>query len=299
MIDWDDFRILLAVARTGSLSAAARELGVTQPTVGRRLARLEQRLGASLFVRTASGQSATTTGKRLIAAAERMEQDALSAERFASGRHEGLRGRVIVTASEWLVDRALAPLLPPFHGEHPGIELELLAEARHLNLIRREADIALRPSVFPHQDVVQTKLCPVGFGLYASDSYLAQYGTPNLGTQCAGHELIAMSEYMTRIPEATWLPSVTRAARVVARTNGRIPMLTLVEAGVGFACLPTFLAQAAPKLRRLPLDTDHLTRELFLGVHRDVRRVTRVRATAAFLKRSLQALSSSFAPSAS
>ncbi|HEX9641676.1 MAG TPA: LysR family transcriptional regulator [Candidatus Krumholzibacteria bacterium] len=119
MLDWDDLRYFLAVARSGTLSAAARVLRVTQPTVGRRMAAFEKRLGAKLFVQTPAGHVLSQTGTRLLEHAERMESDALAAERVASGRDSGLSGLVRITASEWLVDRTplsrwkWIPIWPP------------------------------------------------------------------------------------------------------------------------------------------------------------------------------------------
>lgn len=203
MLDWDDLRIFLAVAREGSLSAAARRLGVAQPTAGRRVAAFERKLGARLFQRTPSGQVLSATGQRLLFHAERIELEVLSAERVASGRDVGLRGRVSISASEWMIDRVLAPLLADFVAHHPGLELDLVAESRHVSLVRREADIAIRPSRFEHQDTVQREIGVIAFGLYASDVYLDRRGQPDFARRCEGHELIAMSESLGRVPDSS------------------------------------------------------------------------------------------------
>lgn len=296
MLDWDDLRYFLAVARTGSLSAAARELGVAQPTVGRRVAAFEQALGARLFLAKPSGQALSATGRRILAHAEHMEQAALAAERVAAGRDSGLRGRVVVTASEWLICSVLGPLLAPLSSSQPELELELLAEPRHLNLIRREADIAVRPSAFEQQEIVQRKLARVGFGLYASDAYLARHGAPDFGKQCEGHRLIAMSETLRKIPDVEWLPPLAARARVVMRTNGREPMATLAAAGIGMTCLPRFIGDATHGLRLLPTPTPAPERQLWLGVHRDARAVPRVKACVAFLVENVQRLQAALSP---
>jgi DNA-binding transcriptional LysR family regulator len=287
MVDWDDLRVFLAVARAGSFSAAARVLGVAQPTVGRRIAGLERSLGARLFVAAATGQSLSRTGQMMLARAEQMEAAALAAERVATGRDAGLRGRVVITASEWLVGGVLGPLLGPLVGEHPGLELELVADARHLNLARRDADIAVRPSRFEQAEVVQRQVGVLAFGLYASDGYLARRGAPDFAAQCEGHELIAMSESLTKIPDVEWLPQIAARARIAVRTNGREPMVAMAAAGLGLACLPRFLGDRAPNLRLLPTPVPGPRRQLWLGVHRDVRSVPRVRASAAFLAEAL------------
>jgi DNA-binding transcriptional LysR family regulator len=294
--DWDDLRIFLAVARAGSLSSAARGLGVAQPTVGRRITAFERRLGAKLFLSQPSGQALSATGQRMLQYAEHMELEALGALRMASGRDVGLRGRVVITASEWMIRSVLAPLVGPFSASHPELELELLAEIRHLSLLRREADIAVRPSRFEQQDVIERRLATLSFGLYASDAYLARYGSPDFSTQCAGQRLIAMSESLKTIADVEWLAALASRASTVVRTNGREAMVALVQAGVGMACLPRFMGDGAPGLRRVPTPGAVPERQLWLGLHRDARAVPRVRSCAAFLVKGIARLEGALRP---
>jgi len=296
MLDWDDLRYFLAVARAGSLTAASRALGVAQPTVGRRLAAFERALGAKLLVATPAGQQLSPTGQRLLAHAAQMEREALAAERVASGRDSGLAGRLVITASEWMIRSVLAPLVAPFLAAHPALEVELLAEARHLSLVRREADLAIRPSPFEQQEVVQRRLGSIGFGLYASDAYLARHGVPDFARQCEGHSLIAMSESLRKIPDVTWLPRFAAKARVVARTNGREPMASLAAAGIGLACLPRFLGDASVGLRLIHPPVAAPERTLWIGVHRDARSVPRVKACLRFLSDDIQRLQPALNP---
>lgn len=298
MLDWDDLRFFLAVARDGSLSRAARSLGVTQPTVGRRVAAFERRLGADLFVATPTGQTLSSTGARILAHAERMDADALTVARLASGRDVGLRGQVRVTASEWMVDGVLAPLVAPFMARHPGLELELVADPRHANLARREADIAIRPSKSDQKDVVHREIASLSFGLYASDGYLATKGIPDFDRGAAGHTLIAMSEALGKIPDVDWLPQIVPHARVVVRTNGRAPMARMAATGIGLACLPRFLGDATPALRLLATPVAAPERRLWLAFHGDARAVPRVKATAAFLAESVGRLRPALRPDA-
>jgi DNA-binding transcriptional LysR family regulator len=271
------------VAREGSLSKAARVLRVAQPTAGRRLRALEKRLGARLFLATSTGQELSPTGRRILAHAERVELDVLGVERLASGRDAGPHGHVTLTASEWMLEWVIAPLLSPLCSRYPGLELELLADVRHLSLVRREADLALRPSHFQHAEVVEREVAAVRFALYASPAYLAEHGLPDFAGQGEGHRLIAMSQSLDKIPDVGWLPAFTSNARVIARANGRAPMLRMAEAGMGLACLPRFLGDASPALRRVPAPLPEPERKLFLGVHRDARAIPRVRAVRSFL----------------
>jgi DNA-binding transcriptional LysR family regulator len=298
MLDWDDLRYFLAVARAGSLSAAARVLGVAQPTVGRRISALQRRLGAKLFTPTATGQELAPSGRRLLVHAERMELEGVAAERAIAGRDAGLKGRVRLTSSEWMIGAVLGPLLRPFVVLHPELELELVADVSHLSLTRREADLAIRPSRFEQPDVVQREVAIVAFGLYASDSYLAERGVPDFAQHGEGHRLIAMSEALTKIPDLGWLPSFTAKASVVVRTNGREPMARMAAAGIGMTCLPRFLGDATPNLRLLATPTPGPERQLWLGCHRDVRAIPRVKATIAFLAEGLARLRPALQPAA-
>lgn len=298
MLDWDDVRFFLAVARAGSMTAAASALAVAQPTVGRRITALEQQLGAKLFEHSPTGQTLSPTGQKLLAHAEHMEDSALALTRVASGRDAGLRGRVVITASEWLIASVLAPALAPFSAQHPELELELLADARHASLARREADLALRPSRFTEAAVASRKVATLSFRLYASAAYLAEHGAPNFGAAAAGHRLIAMSEALTKIPDPPWLAKVAGKARIVARANGRLAMVSLAESGVGIACLPSFLGNLATGLHALHTPEPGPERALWLGVHRDTRSVPRVAATVEFLARALARLKPALCPPA-
>ena len=166
---------------------------------------------------------------------------------------------------------------------HPELELELLADARHLSLMRREADIALRVSRFEDGEVVQRKVGVIGFGLYASDAYLARHGMPSFAAGCPGHRLVEMSKSLDKVPDVEWLPGLTFAAHAVLRTNGREAMARLAKAGVGMACLPRVVGDRTAGLRLLRVPAGAPERALWLGVHRDARKVPRIRATAAFL----------------
>lgn len=298
MLHWDDLRVFLAVARHGTMSAAARTLRVAQPTVGRRIAAFEERLGARLFVRSPTGWALSPVGRNLLVHAERMEHDAFAAESVASGRDEGLVGKVRITASEWLVRSVLGPALAPFVSRNPGLTVELLADPRHLNLARREADIAIRPSRFKQQEVFQREIAVVEFGLYAADAYLARHGLPDFTSGCDGHTLVAMTDEMTTIVDVDWLPSLAGAARIGVRTNAREPMATLAASGVGITCLPRVLGDATAALRLLATPGVRPRRKLWLGVHRAARTIPRVKAALAFLVASFDRLRPALQPPA-
>lgn len=279
MLDWDDLRFFLAVARDRTMSEAARTLRVAQPTVGRRIAAFERKLGARLFVRSAAGWALSPAGLSMLPNAEEMEAQALAAENRASGRDAGLDGEVRITASEWIIATVLAPRLTPLLAHHPALSIDLVAEARKLNLFRREADIALRPSKFQQLDIFQRAVAVIQFGLYASDEYLARLGTPDFATKGQGHALVTASAGMgTTIVDLTWLPPLLGRARVAARTNGRLGMAALAVAGIGIACLPRVLGDSTARLRLIPTPEPGPRRQLWMGVHRSARVVPRVKA---------------------
>ena len=297
MLAWDDLQFFLAVAQHGTLSAAAQALGVTQPTVGRRIAGLERQLGAELFARSSAGFALTETGRGMLGHAEAMRDHAARAESGASGRDLGVAGRVRITTSEWMLRSVLSPTLAPLLQQHPALELELLADARHLNLAKREADIALRPSEFQQEAVMQRVVATLEFGLYASDSYLARHGLPDFSSGALGHVFIDMTEEMSTIVDRSWLPTLVHRAHVAARCNGREPMAALAASGLGFTALPCFLGDGTPGLRRLTTPGPSPVRKLWLGVHRAARRTPRIQVTAAFLAHGLHQLRPSLHPS--
>ncbi|HEU4731120.1 MAG TPA: LysR family transcriptional regulator [Kofleriaceae bacterium] len=286
-MNWDDYRFFLAVARRRTLSAAARELAVTQPTVGRRIAALERRLGAKLYVRRPDGFVLSDAGGHLLEHAERIEREVLAAEVRVFGRDAGLRGVVRMTASEWMCTSVLSPLLGDLVVRHPQLEIELLADPRHLNLARREADLALRPRRFEHQAILQRAIGRLTFGLYAAPRYLATRGTPRDGDG-QGHVVIGMLDGIGDVMRE-WLTSALPRATRSVRTNGRDAMVGLATAGVGLACLARVVGDRVSALQHVPLATPPPAPMLWLGVHRDARTTPRVRAVAGYVAEQLRA----------
>ena len=143
-MEWSDLRIFLAIAREGTLGAAARKLGQSQPTMGRRLRALEQAIGHTLFQRTGDGFVLTDEGSAILSHAERMEEDALALQRQLAGHGEQLEGLVRLSSSDWFGAHVLTPVLAEFAGAHPGVVVELITSAQHFSLPRREADLVFR-----------------------------------------------------------------------------------------------------------------------------------------------------------
>ncbi len=266
-LDWDDLRVFLELARTGSLSAAARSLRLSHATVGRRLAALEEALGQTLVERRPDGYVLTGEGegvRKLVEAMDERAQAIRRREGNGEGGGAGLTGTVRLTMTQALADRFVIPRLGPLRAAHPRLDLEVIADNRTLSLARREADLAIRLARPQRGDLVGRRLATLGYGLYAAPD--------------APDALIAYDESMAELPEALWLDRHGGGRRVAFRSNSVQGQLAAAVAGFGIAFLPCLLADGMPGLERHPLPGPPLTREAWLLVHRDRRDVPRVRA---------------------
>jgi DNA-binding transcriptional LysR family regulator len=272
-VEWSDLRILLAIAREGTLGAAARSLGQTQPTMGRRLRALEASLGQTLFQRTSDGFVLTEEGALICRHAERMEQEVLAFQRELAGQQQQLDGLLRVTSSDWFGLHVLSPVLAEFSRQHPRVELELLTDTRFLSLSRRESDLAFRIKPFEEADVVSRKLLRMPYG-----AYIKQGTRPPVAGDGSGAALITMDQAFDDMPDVAWLQSQFPHAAVAFRSNARDVHARLCAHGVGIAVLPRPLGDATPGIERLPLKDEPPSRDTWLGYHRDMRRLGRLRA---------------------
>ncbi len=276
MMEWDDLHSFLAIARAGSLSGAARELGVRQSTMSRRLAALELRAGARLLHKTPSGYTLSALGETVLGNAERMEAEAIAIDRAVAGRDVALSGLLRITTVDTLAYRLLPPAVARLRRQHPGISVEIIAGSRALSLSRREADIALRMTRFEGNEIVARKVGEIPGGLYASVAYLERAGAPNAdGT---GHAIIATLEDQAHLPESRWLAARLPRAQVALRSNDREVHLGAARAGIGIAVMSHYLAGVAPELVELPVAEPLPDLNIWLGMHQDMRTTPRIRA---------------------
>jgi DNA-binding transcriptional LysR family regulator len=297
MLDWSDLQSFLAIARHGSLSGAARVLGVRQSTMGRRLAALEARIGQPLFARTPAGFVTTAAGEAILGNAERIEHEALAAERRITGKDVRLEGLIRLTTVETLAAEILAPILAAFQERHPGITLEVIADTRSLSLSRREADVALRLARPTPNDLAARKVGEIAWGVYAAHAYLDRHGMPDFASGAAGHRVILNAPDLMNVPELAWLASITSQATVALRTNSRYIQRAAAEAGFGIACLARYLADGRRDLAELPVPGGMPSpRELWLTVHQDTRHTPKLRALTDFLAEALKPVSTRLAP---
>lgn len=277
-MNWDDLRIVLAVARHGSHSAAARALGLAQPTIGRRMRGLEESLGAPLFERSALGLKATALGRSLLAEIAPIEERVLAAERIVDSGASRLEGEVRVTASDWLAVRVLPAALADVAARTPELRVDLVAGPGLASLTRNETDIALRPRRFEANGVYQRAIGRVDFALYTSRTYLAKHGEPTRTNGGAGHSFVSMDDDEGAIADVDWLRRTMPRARIAMRANGREPLAALAARGVGVACLPSLVGDAVSGLVKVTSVEGVPARTLWLGVHRDRRALPRVAA---------------------
>lgn len=281
MEDWNDLRFVLAIARAGSLTAAAKTLGIDHSTAFRRLNALEARLGVRLFERLPGGAYLPTpSGERMAGAGERMEEEALAVARDLEGKDLRLTGRLRVTSSETLTYRLLTRQIAAFRALHPGITVELTIDNRVLNLSRREADVALRPVRPRESDLWGRKLADVAWAVYAARSCFATGQTlPSGPDDLRACALIGWDEAATGIAAAAWLARIAPNQAFAFRTNSLVNQLVAARAGAGAALLPCYLGDPEPDLvRLLPQPIEEIAGELWIVTHADLRRTARIRA---------------------
>ena len=276
-IPWELYRSFLAVARHGSLSGAARVLRLTQPTLGRHVDQLEQALGAPLFTRSPQGLIATETASVLVPIAEAMESAADAMARTASAAREETAGVVRVTASDVIGAEVLPPILASFAERHPKIVFELHLSNRTEDLLRRDADIAVRMVRPTQAGLVARRLGETVLGLYAHRRYLDAHGTPLGVAELGRFRLIGFDRdpAAETVIAAAGIP-LTREMFSL-RTDSDLAHLAAVRAGYGIGVCQIGIARRDSDLMRVLPAAFALPLETWLVIHEDLRRSLRVR----------------------
>ncbi|TCI11480.1 LysR family transcriptional regulator [Dyella soli] len=272
-MEWSDLRVFLAIAREGTLGGAARKLGQSQPTMGRRLRALEESVGQRLFQRTSEGFVLTDEGAAVRRHAEQMEEEALAFQRALAGQQQQLEGVLRMTSSDWFAAHMLTPVIAEFSRAHPQVIVELMTDTRFLSLSRREADMAFRIRPFDEPDVVSRRLLRMPYGLYAKKGARPPQVGDGIGTG-----LVIMDVAFGDMPDVAWLQRILPRAQVALRSNARDVQARACALGVGVAVLPRPLGDATKGLARIDLGEDPPSRDTWLGYHRDLRQLGRLRA---------------------
>ena len=282
--DWANIRLFLAVFDHGSLVAAAEFLGLTQPTVGRRLASMEDRFGTPLFVRSGRRMQLTDAGTGILENARRIEREMLAIERSLEVQSTALCGEVTISATEGTGTEWLTPVLFDFHQRDPEIVVRVQIESRAVDLIHREADIALRLGRPRQADLIARRLVNVGFGLYASRTYLDHVEPIRSVADLASHQWVGLEMTRERINAAAAFPvAPSIEGNYVYLTNSPAAQLTAVQSGFGIGVLSHRWAAMAGNLTRLLPDYNAANVELWLVTHEELRHSARIRALSDFL----------------
>jgi DNA-binding transcriptional LysR family regulator len=274
---WELWRSFLAVMRERSLSGAARALALTQPTIGRHIDGLEAALGLVLFTRSPQGLVATDAAEALLPEAEAMAAAAEALLRLASGAAEAERGTVRLTASEIFAAEVLPPILARFRDRHPGIVLELVATNRIENLLRRDADIAVRTLRPTQGAIVARRIGRVGLGLYAHRRYAEAHGLPQRLDELDRHQSIGFDRDAGSARSIGATPLALRRERFTFRCDNDVAQLAALRAGLGIGGAQHAIARRDPALLPVLPDSLRFGFELWLAMHEDLRASRRVR----------------------
>lgn len=276
MNDWDDIRYFLAVARTGSTTAAARKLVVNHSTVSRRIGQLEERVGARLFDRLATGLVPTATGSELIEVAEQVERHASLFSLGASASDARLGGPLTVTAPSLLAHYLLMPMIASFAARYPQIEIELNAGDDLASLTKREADIAIRATAAPQDTLLGHRLVANENGLFCTRDYLKAKQTT--AEQAPGRRDLDWIWVDTGKGPPSWATAYFSAGRAAMKVDLKSTAIAAALENLGVVELPVIVATRNPALIRLAGLDVKSDRDVWILYHRDFRHTARVRA---------------------
>jgi DNA-binding transcriptional LysR family regulator len=284
MYDWNDLRYFLAVARTGSTLAASRALNMSQTTVARRIGVLERAIGVRLFDKKQSGYVLTESGAELRATAEHAEVEANAFGQQAKAIGRRITGVIRVTTNEGLANTVMAPALSVFRSLYPEVRVDLVVDERRLDLVRGEADVALRTGSRPTENgLVARRLASMAWAAYCSRNYAERCGCPRSIDALDRHVLVGAEGPIAALPGWTWLKQTAPQAEVAGRSSSLTNLIAAVRAGLGITVLPCLLAEGEADLVRCIGPIDGVQSDLWLLTREDARDVRRVRAFIDFL----------------
>jgi DNA-binding transcriptional LysR family regulator len=272
-MDWSDVRIFLGVVRSRSLGEAARSLGLSHPTIGRRIKALEEEARQPLFRRTKDGLLLTDAGDSVLKLAESMENSALTMERRLAGSQESLEGILRISSADWFAGYVLASVFVELADLHPAVVPEVIASYRLLDLSRRDADVAFRIVPFSEPEIVQRRLMTMPYAVYC---------TPDVADALNGNPssvgLILMNTAQAHFPDVAWLLERYPDSRRKFTSTSRSVQAQMCRHGLGLAVLPRPLGDAVPGLQRIDSVEAPPSRDIWVGYHQDLRHMDRLRA---------------------
>ena len=276
-LSWDDFRLVKTIAETRSLAGAAGAMGVNPSTVFRRLGEAEEKLGITLFERHRTGYVPTAAGEEMVAMADSFDANATAFALRLAGREVKPSGELRITTSESLLAYVLAPVLAQFREAYPAIRLDVVMTNQALNLSKRDADIAVRPTDAPPENLVGRRICGMGWAIYTRR---ARDGSapPDLATAIEKESWVALGDGFLHIQAAKYVRAHVPADRIVYKINSVLGLCEAVESGAGVGPLPCFQADTRPDLVRVTDVVPEFNSSLWLLTHPELRQSPRVRA---------------------
>jgi len=285
ILNWDDLRVVLAVAENGTISGAAAALRISHPTLSRRLRRIEQRLGGRLFERTPSVCRPTEAGEDMRTLANRLRDEIVALEGRIAGRDQSSRGPVRLTAPDAVSEYLLPGMLAKICREAPELTIELVVSNRVLSLAERSADIALRVTDTPDPALRGRRVGTVAMAVYAEKSLATARPTG----QPADHPWIGYDAALACTKPGAWVAANVPGSCIRFRANTLLGAAQAIRSGIGFGILPCFVERSIPGIIRVEPPIPSLESGLWLLVHPDIARVPRVRAASDALARMLKA----------
>ena len=275
--DWESYRSFLAVMMEGSLSAAARKLALTQPTMGRHIDQLEEDLGVSLFTRSQTGLIPTQAARELLPHAQAMASAADALVRASSGTDAEERGTVRVTASVIVGGEVLPPMLTSFHEKHAGIAIELVLSDQTQDLLRRDADIAVRMAQPKQEALLARKIGRIGLGLHAHRRYLERHGTPKSIDEVLSHSIIGFDQETSVVRALRRMGLGLTRDMFSLRCDADLAQLAALRAGYGLGVVQFGIARRDPDLVHVLPAEFKFEIDMWLVMHKDLRNTRRTR----------------------
>jgi DNA-binding transcriptional LysR family regulator len=284
--NWDTYRFFLAVARSNSISQAALLLKESPPTVGRKITELETQLATKLFERNASGVKLTSCGEMILKNIQQIEHEAISLNELVRGKDKEMKGIVTVSSPVGFGQAVLAEKLSMLHDEYPDIHIELLLSTNQVNLLNREADIALRIGT-PHQEsLLGRKVGQVTFGIYVGREYLGYLDELELFKNIAdleGHNIIASAGSLSKTNQAIEFAEFSQKSQVVFSSDNLFVQLSAIKSGFGLAALPRYLGDADSELIEVLPGSLKNSADVWVLTHPDTKNIARVKTVREFI----------------
>ncbi len=275
--DWNLIKSFAAVAETGSLSAAARKTGISQPTVGRHVSQLEDRLHITLFERVPRGMVLTQAGSGLLDHARRITTDAAAFSLAATGQSREIAGTVRITASEIVAHFLLPDIVAALRSAEPRLHIEIVSSNTVQNLLTRDADIAIRMIKPTQSELIARKVNDVAMGAYAAPSYLERHGEPGKPEELLDHTIIGYDRNDLLIRGFAEMGFTVTRDQFAVRTDDQVLNWRLTEAGAGIGFGQVFAARQSAKVERVLPALDIARLPMWVAAHRELRTSARIR----------------------